>query len=169
MDESCDLPAPEAVRYLSRLKARAAAARHPDRFVLAADTLVSLGNCALGKPQDCDDAVRMLRLLSGQTHQVYTGVTVISPSGNCLTAVDRTDVTFASLPEEEIDSYVRSGEPMDKAGAYALQGRAGMWVVHLDGSDSSVIGLPLYLVRDLLIRAGYSLQTAADENKLTEG
>lgn len=162
VDERCSLPAPEAVSFLSRLKAEAAAKAHPGDYILAADTLVSFGGRSLGKPKDEEDAVRMLTLLSGQTHQVYTGVTVISPDGEALTGTDRTDVTFAPLSAQEILDYVRSGEPMDKAGAYALQGRAGMWVVHLDGSDSSVIGLPLYLVRDLLFRAGFPLIPAAE-------
>ena len=99
----------------------------------------------------------MLKMLSGCTHQVCTGVTVISPEGKSFTGVDCTDVTFDHISDEEILSYVRSGEPMDKAGAYALQGTAGAWVSRLNGSDSSVIGLPLYLVRRLLIRAGYPL------------
>ena len=158
VDESCSLPAPEAVQILSRRKAFAAASAHPGSFILAADTLVSYEGISLGKPVDEADAVRMLTMLSGHTHQVYTGVTVISPSGDVYTGYDCTNVTFASLYKEEILSYVRSGEPMDKAGAYALQGGAGLWVEHLDGSDSSVIGLPLYLVRRLLMQAGYPLK-----------
>ncbi len=161
VDETCSLPAGEAVRILSLRKAQAAAESHPGSFILAADTLVSFREEALGKPVDPQDAIRMLRMLSGQTHQVYTGVTVISPDGRVFTDSDRTDVTFASVDDAEIADYVRSGEPMDKAGAYALQGRAGMWVTHLDGSDTSVIGLPLYLVRSLLLQAGYPLLAAA--------
>ena len=106
----------------------------------------------------------MLRSLSGRTHQVCTGVTVISPSGDIFSGVDSTDVTFDPVPEEELIAYVRSGEPMDKAGAYALQGRAGMWVSRLDGSDTSVIGLPLYLVRRLLMAAGYPFLQETDRN-----
>ena len=155
VDESCSLPAGDAVRQLSVRKARAAAEVYPGCFILAADTLVSLDGTVLGKPDDYDDAVRMLRSLSGRIHQVYTGVTVISPEGYIFTDSDRTDVTFAFMSDAEIVSYVNSGEPMDKAGAYALQGRAGMWIVRLNGSDSSVVGLPLYLVRSLLIRAGF--------------
>ena len=134
VDERCGLPAGDAVRILSSRKAEASAASHPGRFVLAADTLVSLDGLSLGKPKDRADAVRMLQALSGRTHQVYTGVTVISPAGKTVTGVDRTDVTFAVLTEEEILSYVRSGEPMDKAGAYALQGRASLWITRLEGS-----------------------------------
>ena len=155
VDESCNLPAPEAVCYLSRVKARAVAKRRPGFYVLSADTLVSFRGRSLGKPTDRKDAAGMLRMLSGQTHQVYTGVSVVTPEGSCLTDYDCTDVTFSVLSEEEILSYIESGEPMDKAGAYALQGRAGMWVEHIDGSDSSVIGLPLYLVRKMLLQAGY--------------
>ena len=160
VDEHCGCPAAEAVRILSSRKARAVHARFPGRFILAADTLVSFRDEALGKPADPADAARMLRMLSGQTHQVYTGVTVISPDGRTFTDSERTDVTFADVDDTEIAEYIRSGEPMDKAGAYALQGRAGMWVTHLDGSDTSVIGLPLYLVRSLLLRAGYPLLSA---------
>ena len=155
VDEACDLSAADAVELLSRRKALAAVPWFPDAFILAADTLVSLNGEALGKPAGPDEAFRMLRLLSGHTHQVFTGVTVVSPSGKALTASDRTDVTFCDIPDGEIRSYVRSGEPLDKAGSYGLQGHAALWVTRIEGSDTSVIGLPLYLVRQLLIRAGY--------------
>lgn len=157
VDENCSLPAEKAVLELSLRKARASASLHPDCFILGADTLVSFCGQSLGKPKDEEDAVRMLRLLSGRTHQVYTGVTVIAPSGHIFTGLDSTDVTFDRISDDEIFSYVRSGEPMDKAGAYALQGRAGSWIIRLNGSDTSVIGLPLYMVRRLLIQAGFPL------------
>ena len=157
VDESCDLPADEAVGLLSRRKAAATASSFPDAFILAADTLVSVDGVSLGKPSGPEDAVRMLRLLSGRTHQVFTGVSVRSPSGRVFTAVDRTEVTFCPVPEEEVLSYVASGEPLDKAGSYALQGRASVWITRIDGCDTSVIGLPLYLVRKLLLDAGYPL------------
>ena len=157
VDENCDLPAQEAVSVLSRRKASAAAEKHPGSFILAADTLVSLDGHSLGKPVDSEDAVRMLHLLSGKTHHVYTGVTVISPDGGIFTDYDKTDVTFAQLSDEEIQYYVHSGEPMDKAGAYAIQGRAGLWITRIEGSDTSVIGLPLWIVRNLLTRAGFPL------------
>ncbi len=157
VDEECDLPASEAVQLLSLRKASAAFLLHPDCFILGADTLVSIDGRSLGKPKDEAEAFRMLKSLSGRTHQVYTGVTVISPGGGNLTALDCTDVTFDSLEDDEIMACVLSGEPMDKAGAYALQGRAGAWITHLNGSDTSVIGLPLYLVRRLLIRSGFPL------------
>lgn len=157
VDETCSLPAPEAVQKLSYRKAAAAARVHPGCWILGADTLVSLKGRVLGKPSDESEAAEMLKMLSGCTHQVCTGVTVISPDGNTFTAMDSTDVTFDLITEEEILSYVCSREPMDKAGAYALQGRAASWVSRLNGSDTSVIGLPLYLVRRLLIRAGFPL------------
>jgi septum formation protein len=102
----------------------------------------------------------MLRLLSGNTHQVYTGVTVLSPDGQAFTDHDCSNVTFCDLSDRDIHSYVSSGEPMDKAGSYALQGRAALWVTRIEGCDTSVIGLPLYLVRRLLLLAGYPLTAA---------
>ena len=109
----------------------------------------------------------MLRTLSGRTHQVYTGVTVADPEGNLLTETDCSSVTFEALSEEEIAAYVSTGEPLDKAGAYGIQGRASLFVSRLDGCYSGVMGLPMYLVRRLLLRAGYPLteaQARADES-----
>ena len=169
VDESCILPAAEAVRELSFRKASASALTRRGCWVLGADTLVAFRGESLGKPKDREDAVRMLRLLSGNTHQVYTGVTVIAPDGTVHSGSDCTNVTFSPLSEDEILSYVLSGEPMDKAGAYALQGRAALWVEHLDGSDTSVIGLPLYLVRRLLVSSGYPLQSELDRNLMIKG
>ncbi len=156
VDEHTDLPARDAVFTLSLRKAEEARRLHPGRWILAADTLVSVENRILGKPADPEEACAMLRSLSGRTHQVYTGVTVISPEGTVLTEVDASDVTFDTLEEEEIRGYVASGEPMDKAGAYAIQGGASRWIRRLEGSPSGVIGLPLCLVRKLLKEAGYS-------------
>jgi septum formation protein len=153
-DEHCLLPPGEAVMQISCRKAAAAAVMNPGKVILAADTLVSLNGLSLGKPANYEDAFRMLRMLSGQQHQVYTGVTVITKEGLRMTEVDQTDVTFCEIPEKEIAAYIASGEPLDKAGAYALQGKASAWVSHIEGSDTSVIGLPLYLVRRMLIQAG---------------
>lgn len=158
VDESCSLPAVNAVAILSERKARAVGSEFPGRYILAADTLVSVDGNALGKPHDEADAVRMLRLLSGRTHQVYTSVTVLSPMGSVITKTDGSDVTFSELSADEIRSYVSSGEPMDKAGAYALQGRASLWITRVEGSFSSVIGLPMHLVRELLLFSGYSFE-----------
>ena len=157
VDEHCDGPASSAVRELSSRKALAVRSRFPSRFILAADTLVELEGIVLGKPSGPEEAAAMLRRLSGRTHQVYTGVTVINPAGEVFTGSDRSDVAFGDITEAEIASYVRSGEPLDKAGAYAIQGRASLWISRMEGSYSSVIGLPLYLVRTLLLKAGYGL------------
>ena len=157
VDEHCEGPASAAVKVLSSRKALAVRSRFPSRFILAADTLVELEGVVLGKPSGPGEAAEMLRRLSGHTHQVYTGVTVINPAGDVFTDADRSDVTFGNVPEAEIAAYVSSGEPLDKAGAYAIQGRASLWISHMEGSYSSVIGLPLYLVRTLLLKAGYHL------------
>ena len=139
-----------------------------NEILITADTMVILppsegrGGEILGKPRDAEDAARMLRMLSGRTHQVYTGVSVRSPDGRLFTETDCSDVAFCPVPEEEILAYVRTGEPLDKAGAYALQGRASLWITRLEGSYSSVIGLPLYLVRRLLLEAGYRFDGSAD-------
>ena len=99
----------------------------------------------------------MLRLLSGREHRVYTGMTVINPAGEVFSGADRADVTFCRVPDEELAAYADSGEPFDKAGGYAIQGRAGLWVSKINGNPSCVIGLSLFLLRDLLLKAGYPL------------
>ena len=154
VDESCSLPAGDAVRLLSRRKASASALSHTGCYIIAADTLVSFSGESLGKPKDADDAVRMLHLLSGRTHQVYTGVTVRASSGLCLTGVDCSGVTFCAVPEAEIDAYCRSGEPLDKAGAYGIQGRACTFVESLCGDYFNVVGLPLCQVAKSLSAFG---------------
>lgn len=131
------------------LKATAVAALHPDRMVLGSDTVVCVDGQVLGKPKDEEDAFRMLRALSGREHQVYTGVCLIK-NGKKDVRCDQTDVFFTSLSDEEIRDYIRTGEPMDKAGAYAIQGIAGMFVEKICGSFSNVIGLPTSLVRQML-------------------
>ena len=157
VDESCNLTAAAAVEDLSRRKALAAASSYSDAYIIAADTLVSVDGNTLGKPSGREEALRMLTMLSGRTHSVFTGVTVISPAGDIRTGTDHTDVTFCTVPREEMINYADSGEPLDKAGGYALQGRASLWITHISGSDTSVIGLPLYLVRTLLISSGFPL------------
>ena len=157
VDESCDLPPREAVVEISRRKALAGAALHPGKVVLAADTLVAVDDAPLGKPHDAEDAARMLRLLSGRWHQVYTGVCAVSPDGQVHSAVDATDVRFAEMSEEAIRRYIATGEPADKAGAYAVQGVAGLWIEELRGSHTNVIGLPLAPTRRLLEACGLRL------------
>ena len=154
VDETCTLAPREAVMELSRRKALAAAALHPGCVILAADTLVSVDDAALGKPRNAEDAFRMLRSLSGRWHQVYTGVTVIAADGTLRCEADATDVHFEEMSDEAIRRYIATGEPMDKAGAYAVQGIAGLWIDQLRGSHTNVIGLPMALVRRLLEGCG---------------
>jgi septum formation protein len=140
---------------LSREKAETVARQFPNDFVLGADTIVVVDEEILGKPQDAEDAARMLRLLSGRRHQVTTAVSVIAP-GRCPdTRSMTTQVDFRVLQEEEIQRYIASGEPMDKAGAYAIQGGAAPWVVGLEGEYSNVVGLPLRLVTGMLHTCGF--------------
>lgn len=157
VDEACSLPAREAVLEISRRKAQAVAALHPGKAILASDTLVAVDDMPLGKPKDEADAARMLRLLSGRWHQVYTGVCVLSETGRMFQGEDATSVRFSPMTDEEIRAYIRTGEPMDKAGAYAVQGVAGLWVEEIRGSVSNVIGLPLTLTRRLLQQCGLTV------------
>jgi septum formation protein len=139
------------VRRLSREKASAVAA-HEGELVLAADTTVEVDGLILGKPTDAADARRMLSLLSARTHRVHTGVTVHRGTA-ADTIVVSTAVTFVALDGATIDWYVGTGEPMDKAGGYAMQGAGGGLVERIDGSVSNVIGLPLAETLNLLRRA----------------
>jgi septum formation protein len=117
--------------------------------VLGADTTVTLDGHILGKPEDAADAARMLRLVSGRTHRVMTGVAVVTAEG-AEVASETTEVSFLDLSGDEIAAYVASGEPMDKAGAYAIQGRAARWIPRIEGCYFNVVGLPLALVSTLL-------------------
>lgn len=154
VDEHTGLGAREAVQELARRKALAASALHPGQVVLAADTLVAVDDHPLGKPEDEDDARRMLRLLSGRWHQVYTGVCAVDAEGKAHAGLDASHVRFAELEEEDITRYLATGECMDKAGAYALQGAAGLFIEEVRGTPSGVIGLPLPLTRKLLLTCG---------------
>jgi len=123
----------------------------PECLVLGADTMVAAGEEVLGKPTGPEDAARMLRLLSGTTHQVITGVClVLSPDRVIALKHETTSVTFRTLDEQEILDYLRSGEPFDKAGAYGIQGRASRFVTRIEGCYFNVVGLPVALVYDLL-------------------
>jgi len=145
------------VRRIAEAKARTISARFPDRLVLGADTTVVVDGLILAKPTDALDARRMLGALSGRTHEVLTGV-CIAASRHVETSVSTTSVEFAQLSGDEIEEYVGSGEPMDKAGAYAIQGLASRWVTRIDGSYSNVVGLPVALVYEMLKRAaGYAI------------
>ena len=136
------------VRRVAEAKGRAVASRAAGRRVLAADTTVVADGVILGKPADAADATRMLRALSGRAHQVLTGVWL---DGAC--EMESTDVHFVPLSDEEIAWYVASGEPMDKAGAYAIQGLAARYISRIHGSYSNVVGLPIARVYAMLTRA----------------
>jgi nucleoside triphosphate pyrophosphatase len=139
----------------AREKAVEVAARRPSHWVLAADTVVVRDGDILGKPLDGSDAAQMLRRLSGRTHQVLTAVALYAPGGMPVAeAVVRSEVTFRAIADTEITTYLDTGEPFDKAGAYAIQGHAGRFVVQVVGSYTNVVGLPLDEVRDLLQRHG---------------
>jgi septum formation protein len=146
-------PAEAYVRRVAADKARAIRQAHPDRIVLAADTTVVVDGEILGKPDDEDDARRMLRLLSGRTHQVLTAVSVAGPGeADVDTRLETTEVEFSRLNAAEIDWYMNTGEPMDKAGAYGIQGLASRFVTRIDGSYSNVVGLPVALVHEMVKR-----------------
>ena len=144
--------------YVLRLAAEKAAARiEPGELVLAADTTVVVDGEILGKPRDEDDARRMLRLLSGRDHTVLTGI-ALEEGDRRLAEVDETRVRFAPLSDAEVDWYVATGEPMDKAGAYAIQGLGSLFVEAVEGSYSNVVGLPIPRVYRLFARLGYDLK-----------
>jgi septum formation protein len=130
------------VERVARMKAEAGAARHPHAIVIGADTAVVLDEVVLGKPSDAADAERMLRLLADRDHAVLTGVAV-ARGGELRGFVERTVVTMRAMTDEEIEQYIATGEPFDKAGAYAIQGRAATFVRGLQGSYSNVVGLPM--------------------------
>ena len=145
---------------LAQAKAEAVAVQYPQSYVLGADTIVVVDGEVLGKPKDREDAARMLGVLSGRGHEVTTAVSVVVPGtvapsvvapGTLVeTRASTTKVYFRELSEDEIQRYVAGGEPMDKAGAYAIQGGASRWTDRIEGEFSNVVGLPLSLVTDML-------------------
>jgi septum formation protein len=153
------LPGEDPIVYVTRLAREKAEAVFRDlntaspnpgkNAVLGADTTVTLDNTILGKPADAADAARMLHLLSGRTHRVITGVALVTAAG-VEVAAEATAVRFLTLSDAEIADYVAGGEPMDKAGAYAIQGRAARWIPRIEGCYFNVMGLPLALVSSLL-------------------
>ena len=141
--------AEDAVQRLALGKAEAAAKLNPGALVLGADTTVVVDSQILEKPRDNGDARRMLRLLSGRWHDVLTGVALVRNDRRAV-AYERTKVRFCSMSDEEIDWYVQSGEPMDKAGAYAVQGRASLFIEEIRGDYWNIVGLPVRLVYKLV-------------------
>jgi len=157
--------APRAVaERLAREKALAVFRQRPEDFVLGADTIVVVNSEILGKPRDVDDAARMLRLLSGRKHQVMTGVCLVGPqpgsenrkvkTGFEDVRSETTVVLMQTLSEADIRSYVSTSEPMDKAGAYAIQGKASRWISRIEGDYFNVVGLPVSLVYKMLQERG---------------
>lgn len=156
VDEHVAGHARDIVAPLAERKARAAAARYDRGVIIASDTLVSLDGAPLGKPADEDEARAMLSALSGREHEVFSGVCLMdAATGRTERRVARTGVRFRALTAAEIDAYVATGEPMDKAGAYAIQGGAGHFVEALDGSFENVMGFPVDDVKDMLEHFGY--------------
>lgn len=146
--------APEdCVLRLAVEKAREIAKTSPQDWVIGSDTEVALDGLCLGKPRDRAQACEMLRSLSGRSHRVYSSVALVGPDSSTHTAVSVSEVRFETLPEDWIRRYAASGEPLDKAGGYAIQGRAAAWISRLDGSYSGVVGLPLFETADLLRHA----------------
>ncbi|WP_397397956.1 Maf family protein [Phenylobacterium sp.] len=149
-----ELPRRLAAR-LSAAKADAVAAIHPDDYVLAADTVVSVGRRILPKATDAEEVARCLRLLSGRAHRVVTGVSVRGPGGRQGDRVVETRLKMRRLTEADIRAYADSGEGVGKAGGYGIQGRAGAFILSLSGSWPAVVGLPLYETETLLKGLGW--------------
>ncbi len=155
VDESA-LPGESPADHVLRLSARKAAAvePQPDTVVLGADTTVVLDGTIMGKPADADHAVAMLTALAGQTHSVLTGWTILGPDGGERFGVEESRVTFHPRSREELRDYVARTSPLDKAGAYALQGDDGWLIANVEGSRANVMGLPLREVVDALTHLG---------------
>ncbi|MCF8466492.1 MAG: Maf family protein [Sneathiella sp.] len=151
-----ELPRDLALR-LAREKAVAVSPRHAGAFLLSADTVVAVGRRALGKADTNADALSFLKLLSGRRHQVHTGITLITPKGKIISRVVSTAVIFKPLDMHEIRAYLKSGEWHGKAGGYAVQGRAALFVRNIQGSYSNVVGLPLFEVGNLLSGNGFDV------------
>lgn len=158
LEDSGDGTDPEALtRQRAVTKAEAVAAQVPDGIVIGADTIVRRGAEVFGKPKDPDEATRMLRRLSGRTHEVFSAVAVTLRTGDSLKTTSdlgRAEVTFTRLSDREIQSYVETDEPLDKAGAYGIQGRASIFVARVEGCYFTVVGLPISLLARLLRRSG---------------
>jgi septum formation protein len=169
-------PGEDAIRFATRLarekaeevfaRRHAAAGMVAPAIVLGADTVVVSDGEVMGKPGDASDAERMLRLLSGRTHEVVTGVAVVwgsSLSPAVEVAAELTQVTMQTISPEDVSRYIASGEPMDKAGAYAIQGYAGRWIPRISGCYFNVVGLPLALVASMLEGAWRRMASPAAE------
>ncbi len=146
-----DILPSELVQYLAFLKAKDVARRVENAIIISADTLVVHNKSVLGKPRDTQDARRILSLLSNSEHDIISGVCIIEmPSEKKLLRIDRTHIKMKHISKDEIEVYVRSGEPMDKAGAYAVQGEGRKFIEKIEGSYSNAVGLPLEIVQEML-------------------
>jgi septum formation protein len=147
-------------RFLSRKKAEAVAQMYSDAVIIAADTFIVYKNKLLGKPASPDDARRMLKMLSGKVHSVITGFTIIDSKNNKrISRSLETKVYFKKLTKGEINAYVRSGEPLDKAGAYAIQGRGAVFIEKIEGDFFNVVGLPVCALAESLKKFGIKILT----------
>ena len=150
-DENIDENRPdELVMKLSELKAKAVAAKNPDAIIIGSDTVVAHKGQIMGKPADRAEAISMIKSFAGDIHQVYTGVTIIIPNEKTYTHNVCTDVHVLPMTDEEIERYVDTGEPMDKAGAYAIQGLFAPFISKIDGDYYNVVGLPISSVYAIL-------------------
>ncbi|HUR67789.1 MAG TPA: Maf family protein [Candidatus Thermoplasmatota archaeon] len=147
-------PAQAAVDIAER---KAKAVKAPDSWVLAADTLIDYGGRVVGKPADEVEAHAILRMLSGTEHWVITGVAIVGPKGETKVGIAQSRVVFHEISDQQIDDYIRTGDPMDKAGAYGAQGRAKAFIKQVEGPMDNVIGLPMDTVRKLLADTGYPI------------
>lgn len=142
------------VKRLAKTKGKTVAARHPGELVLAADTTVVIDDGIIGKPTDLNDARRMLKMLSGKRHDVLTGVALLK-NGTAQVAMQRTGVKFAELTDAEINFLAEMGDPLDKAGAYAVQAQAALFIEGIEGDYWNVVGLPINLVYELVKKTGF--------------
>lgn len=170
VDETLDVdgaPGPQ-VESLALRKARSVAGRMGSGLIIGADTIVVLGGRILGKPADAREAAAMLRELEGTSHEVYTGVAVVDAgSGRAVVGHERTVVRFRPLTEAEISAYVATGEPLDKAGAYGIQGIGALLVAGIEGCYTNVVGLPLGRLSELLRMFGCDLLARAARGKVS--
>lgn len=142
-------------RRMAQEKAAAIAAQHPASWVLGADTVVTVDDQIIGKPKDATDALEILRRLQGRSHQVITGLALVCQTENCWeTLAESSEVTFAAFSDEVLAAYVRTGEPLDKAGAYGIQGKGAFLISAVRGSCANVIGLPVSRCVSLLLERG---------------
>lgn len=150
----------KAVMSLARQKAEDIAETEKNALIIGSDTIVSINNIILGKPKDKNDAYKMLKMLQGATHQVFTGVCVINKSDDEIKYYEfysKTDVTFYKMSDTQINTYIESKEPMDKAGAYGIQGKSAVYIEKITGDYNTVVGLPVAMLYQTLLDNGIDI------------